>query len=762
MKRLLYILLFLPLFANGQVLNPYYIATNNKQLSLLYNFGATNIFYFPFSYQPYGTQFKTGMFWFDSSSSGFLSYYYHGQHQIVDKHYVDSAVNISSGVTRGELADSMAQVIHYFDTISLVTTHWYLDSVLLANPYGWISEEVDPYSFHFDDSNTVNNAITLSYFLENPYYLYQLKDAKIVNIQDKQILNYQSGYWVNLNPYWVKSSDFSADSTAFVDSINTKLAARDSNKNQGYVSYYSISPVGHTSMNLSSNGTSFVWTSIPTAVGSLSSTDNSIVLAPSSGTGTVVDLSYNVAKGYKWSAKDTMTQDLYLQSKLGIGTGAPGAPLDIHSSGSVLAQMENTSTGNSLITFRNQGSAYWGIGNNYNGGLNDFIIYNAQTFTNPISIAENNTITVSGNIIATGHNATADTFKGVPYSAAGGALTGTFPNPTIAASGVGAGTCTYCTVTFGADGRASSKANGTAPISYSAKLPLSINSTTLAISPVSATDSGYVTPTQYNAWNAKGNGTVTSVTAGGYSLGGTFTTSGTITPDTSTGKLATQSYVNSRGFGSGTVTRDSAGYGILGGIITTTGYRAVDTSKLATQSYVGRQGYLTGNQTITLSGDVTGSGSTAITTTIKSSVALAGSPTTTTQSQGDNSTKIATTAYVDTSSLINFDSTVTTTFSATTTPTSTRAATNRKVIYRATAQNNAVVFANPTGTWSDYMRLYIYIKDNSASTNNLLFGTNYVATKNISLPTASDGITTAYALYIFQYIEGKFYLYYSN
>lgn len=46
------------------------------------------------------------------------------------------------------------------------------------------------------------------------------------------------------------------------------------------------------------------------------------------------------------------------------------------------------------------------------------------------------------------------------------------------------------------------------------------------------------------------------------------------------------------------------------------------------------------------SGDVTITN--AGVTSIKSSVALAGNPTTTTQSQGDNSTKIATTAYADT------------------------------------------------------------------------------------------------------------------
>lgn len=66
----------------------------------------------------------------------------------------------------------------------------------------------------------------------------------------------------------------------------------------------------------------------------------------------------------------------------------------------------------------------------------------------------------------------------------------------------------------------------------------------------------------------------------------------------------------------------------------------------AVQTYVTGLGYITGNQTITLSGDVTGSGTTAITTAIKSNVALAGSPTTTTQTTGDNTTKIATDAFV--------------------------------------------------------------------------------------------------------------------
>lgn len=82
----------------------------------------------------------------------------------------------------------------------------------------------------------------------------------------------------------------------------------------------------------------------------------------------------------------------------------------------------------------------------------------------------------------------------------------------------------------------------------------------------------------------------------------------------------------------GTVTSISNGYGILGGTITTSGTLRVDSSTLSntylrikdsTNYYPYRTNplsYLTSNQTITLSGNVTGSGTTAITTTIAAGV----------------------------------------------------------------------------------------------------------------------------------------------
>lgn len=71
------------------------------------------------------------------------------------------------------------------------------------------------------------------------------------------------------------------------------------------------------------------------------------------------------------------------------------------------------------------------------------------------------------------------------------------------------------------------------------------------------------------------------------------------------------------------------------------------TPTLAVTGTSSISGSNTGDQTITLTGDVTGTGTGSFATTIKSGVTLSGSPITTTQSPADNSTKIATTAYVD-------------------------------------------------------------------------------------------------------------------
>jgi phage-related tail fiber protein len=61
-----------------------------------------------------------------------------------------------------------------------------------------------------------------------------------------------------------------------------------------------------------------------------------------------------------------------------------------------------------------------------------------------------------------------------------------------------------------------------------------------------------------------------------------------------------------------------------GEVTATTQSVSDNSTKVATTAYVKNQGYITGNQTITLSGDVTGSGTTSITTTLANSGVTAG------------------------------------------------------------------------------------------------------------------------------------------
>ena len=84
-------------------------------------------------------------------------------------------------------------------------------------------------------------------------------------------------------------------------------------------------------------------------------------------------------------------------------------------------------------------------------------------------------------------------------------------------------------------------------------------------------------------------------------------------------------------------------FSVQDGELSEISFTSADNTKLDAIS-----GTNTGDQTITLTGDVTGSGTGSFAGTIKDDVALGGDPTTTTQSANDNSTKIATTAYVQT------------------------------------------------------------------------------------------------------------------
>ena len=79
-------------------------------------------------------------------------------------------------------------------------------------------------------------------------------------------------------------------------------------------------------------------------------------------------------------------------SRLGINTTTPGAPLDIHGTGTN-AQFNGTGTNNAYLVFQIAGTSKWKIGNSYGGGNNNFDIINATTSATALSI--NNTTNIS-------------------------------------------------------------------------------------------------------------------------------------------------------------------------------------------------------------------------------------------------------------------------------------------------------------------------------------------------------------------------------
>jgi hypothetical protein len=117
--------------------------------------------------------------------------------------------------------------------------------------------------------------------------------------------------------------------------------------------------------------------------------------------------------------------------RLGLGTNTPSTTLDIHGTTGVLVQINNTTTADSKIAFLNANVAKWRIGNLYNGGLNDFHVYNNTTATIPFKIDNTNYIyfngsttyfSPQGNILTSGSMAVAERAVGV-YTNTGGYTT---------------------------------------------------------------------------------------------------------------------------------------------------------------------------------------------------------------------------------------------------------------------------------------------------------------------------------------------------
>jgi len=89
-------------------------------------------------------------------------------------------------------------------------------------------------------------------------------------------------------------------------------------------------------------------------------------------------------------------------NRLGINTATPGQALDIHSTANTLVQLNNTTTGDSVIAFQNQNVTKWKIGNVYNAGANSFSITNPILSSTPFTISSGDAITLNSNVTTTG------------------------------------------------------------------------------------------------------------------------------------------------------------------------------------------------------------------------------------------------------------------------------------------------------------------------------------------------------------------------
>jgi trimeric autotransporter adhesin len=94
----------------------------------------------------------------------------------------------------------------------------------------------------------------------------------------------------------------------------------------------------------------------------------------------------------------TSTGIIISAGNLGINTSSPGAPLDVHGTGTN-AQFNGTGTNNAYLQFQNAGTSKWRIGNTYNAGANSFDLYNNVAASTALSVnAASNVLQLNANL----------------------------------------------------------------------------------------------------------------------------------------------------------------------------------------------------------------------------------------------------------------------------------------------------------------------------------------------------------------------------
>jgi hypothetical protein len=101
----------------------------------------------------------------------------------------------------------------------------------------------------------------------------------------------------------------------------------------------------------------------------------------------------------------------YSTNRLGINTNTPGASLDVHSTQSIILQLNQTSLNDTRIAFQLSGSALWRLGNYYNGGANDFELFDVIAAQAPLTIKKTTgQVLIGTNIVGAGKLVVASAF----------------------------------------------------------------------------------------------------------------------------------------------------------------------------------------------------------------------------------------------------------------------------------------------------------------------------------------------------------------
>ncbi len=188
---------------------------------------------------------------------------------------------------------------------------------------------------------------------------------------------------------------------------------------------------------------------------------------------------------------------------------------------------------------------------------------------------------------------------------------------------------------------------------------------------------------------------------------------------------------------------------------------AVDAASYGSATQVGTftvdaKGRLTAASNTTISGVAPGGAAggdlagTYPNPTIKTNVALAGSPTTTTQAQTDSSDRVSTTAFVK----AKIQTITTTNFTTSYTINSTD---TRNYQLSITAQAGSLLFNNPTGTIVDNQLFFIKIKSTSAQV--LTWGSQFaISSDGPALPATTNAGKWMYLLFVENATSNKLYL----